>query len=185
MKPVFQKCFLLALVFIASNSCCYRGKSSGGGFPRKEIRPFPKTNVSVGNIDTLAVYKLNLIYSYNPSTESYSYREKDEKNAFPNTGYLKFYPNNKLGYFVIPKSDTMKLTRAHFNPQNAMMGYYYLEGNNLKIKTSFIGQCELIVLKSQNKIIGDSIIASDKRNGRIYVKQSLPKDFFTNWKPDW
>jgi len=185
MKPIFQKSFLLALIFIVSYSCCYRGKSSDGGFPRRPIKQFPQKNVSVGGIDTLAVYKLNLIYSFNPYTKEYSYYEKDEKNTFPNTSYLKFYPNNKFGYFVIPKSDTAKLSRAHFNPQKAIMGYYYLDGNDIKIKTSFIGQCELVVLKSHSKIIGDSIIESDKRKGRIYIKQNLPKDFFTNWKPDW
>jgi len=102
-------------------------------------------------------------YSFNPNTKECNYYEKDEINTFPNTSYLKFYPNNKIGYCTIAKSDTMNLSRNHFNPQNAKMGYYYLDRDKIKIKTSFIGQCELVIHKSQGKIVGDSIIQTDKQ----------------------
>lgn len=176
--------FSLFSVVIFLCSCCYKGKYSAAGYPRKAIKSFENKNVGVFNIDTLAVYKWEVSYGTNSSKE-YTYYEKQLNRNYPSTAYLKFYPNNKLGIFVIRKSDTLNLTREHFNPKNARMGYYYFNGNNIVTKVSTIQQCELAITKVNGKIIGDTIIEENNLSGTIYVKKNISKEYLENWKPDW
>jgi len=39
-----------------------------------------------------------------------------------------------------------------FNPEKAMMGYYYIKGNDIKIKTAGIINCYLYVFKEKGRI---------------------------------
>ncbi len=178
---IFIICSCLTIV-----SCCYNGKYSANGLPRKKVKEFPDKNISIENIDTLSIYKLKINFAINGQTNQYIYFEKEDDNTYPYVSYLKFYKNNKLGLFIIPKADTLKLSREYFNPSKAKMGYYYISNKSIKTKISTIGDCSLYISKKNGTINGDSIIIKDNSNhGNIYLKQNIPKEYLENWKPDW
>jgi len=174
--------FSLIILF---NSCCYNGMVSEFGLPRKRInklKPFMANNI----IDTLALYKLSISYSINNISGEYVYFEKNADNSYPYISYMKFYPNGKLGLFVIRKTDTLNFERSFFDPRRAKMGYYWLEENILKTKISTIGDCSLYISNKKGVVIGDTIkLENHYKYGEIYIKKRVPKEFLENWKPDW
>ena len=173
----------LPLFFV---SCCYNGIYSENGLPRKKIKQFRDSSISIENIDTLSIYKSKINFAKNELTDQYIYFEKEDDNTYPYVGYLKFYKDNKLGLFIIPKADTLKLTREYFNPSKAKMGYYYISGKSIKTKISTIGDCSLFISKKSGVINGDSIVLKNNSNhGNIYLKQRIPIEYLENWKPDW
>ena len=167
-------------------SCCYNGIYSKDGLCRRKINDYKLKNTLIENIDTLAVYKEKINFALNTITKEYVYFEKSEENTYPYVSYLKFYPNNKLGLFIIAKSDTLKLTREHFNPSKATMGYYFLDGNKIRIKFSIVFQCSHQTLGEKGIINKDSITTLQSgHSGTIYVKRNVEKEYIENWKPDW
>ena len=128
---------------------------------------------------------LEISYGLNSITKEYTFYEKEIIRDYPIAAYLKFYPENKVGLFLIKKPDTLNLKRYLFNPQNAKMGYYYIEGNRIFTKITDIQQCEFNVIKSNGKISNDTIEEFDHNGGNIYVKKNIPKEYIEKWKPDW
>ncbi|MFC6877726.1 hypothetical protein ACFQZF_08255 [Flavobacterium myungsuense] len=193
MKYNFYKnTFLLFILFLLMVSCCYKGLYSKNGVCRRKINDYKYKNSTIDNIDTLAVYKEQINFAKNSITKEYVYFEKIDDNSYPYVSYLKFYSNNKVGIFNIAKSDTLKLTREHFDPSKASMGYYLIEGNKVKMKFSIVFQCSHQILREKGTINKDSITALQSLtalqsgySGTIYVKRDIPKTYLENWKPDW
>lgn len=181
---VNKRIIILILSFLIFNGCCYTGRISEFGLPRKEIRELDKP-LSYDLIDTLSVYKLEINYFYKKASNEITFIEKDDENKYGYTSYLKFYRNGKLGLFVIPKEDMTNLTKEHFNPQKAKMGYYYINGNEIKTRISTIGDCTLYIANNKGEIIHDSIILKESGFGNIYVRRKVPKEFLEGWIPDW
>jgi len=180
-----RKIILYTITTMLLIGCCYNGKVSEYGLPRRDIKKLEKP-ILYEKIDTLALYKLTSSFHINYLTNEYSYFEKNDDNVYPSTSYLKFYPNGKLGLFIIPKSDTLKLERSFFDPQRAKMGYYYIKDNVIKTRISTIGDCSLYLSNKKGEIKGDKIILKDKRGyGNIYIKKDVPKIVLENWKTDW
>lgn len=183
---LYRNYILTIFLYLAMVSCCYKGIYSENGLPRKKIKAFPEQNISIENIDTLAIYKTKINFAINKMSKEYIYFEKEDDNTYPYVGYLKFYKNNKLGLFIIPKADSLNLSREYFNPSKAKMGYYHISGKKIKTKISTIGDCSLYISKQSGIIKGDSIIIMNNTNhGNIYLKKSIPKEYLENWKPDW
>jgi hypothetical protein len=176
------------LLCILFNSCiCYRGDRTEFGLPRKSIKGYDKENTKMDAfpIDTSCVYKLTIDFHYSTSTKTYSYFEKSELNNYPYISYLKFYPEGKVGLFVIAKSDTILLDRTYFNPKKAKMGYYTVHNGLIRTRIFTDGDCDVIISENKGKAKNDSLILSNKNNhGHIYIKSNVPPDLL-NWKPDW
>lgn len=186
MCHIVKRIFLICIPSFLLIGCVYRGIISENGLPRRKIKEFREKNVSVNNIDTLALYKTKIYFGQNSITKEYVYYQKEDDNTYPYVGFLKFYPNNKLGLFIILKSDTIRLCRNLFNPSLAKMGYYFVDGKTIKTKISTIGDGTLYISKDKGEIKGDTIILKDKNySGKIYVKQKIPVEYLANWKPDW
>jgi len=180
-----KKIIIHSFIAIILTGCCYNGKVSDYGLPRREIKKLDRT-ILYGAIDTLALYKLTNSFHFNSLSKEYTFLEKDIYNSYPNASYLKFYPNGKLGLFIIPKTDTLKLERSFFDPQRAKMGYYYINGNSIKTRISAIGDCSLYLSNKKGTIENDKILINDNSgHGNIYIKKEVPKVILENWKPDW
>ena len=183
---LYKNIFLLFVLSLLLISCCYNGLYSKNGLCRRKINDYKLKNAKIDNIDTLAVYKEKINFSINTTTKEYFFFEKSDDNSYPYVSYLKFYSNNKIGVFRIAKSDTLKLTREHFDPSRATMGYYFIEGDKMKIKFSIVFQCIHQILREKGTINKDSIKTFlSGHSGRIYVKHNIPKAYLENWKPDW
>ncbi|WP_311330419.1 hypothetical protein [Capnocytophaga sputigena] len=73
-----------------------------------------------------------------------------------------------------------------FNPEKAIMGYYYIKGNDIKIKTARIINCYLYVFKEKGRIKNDTItLMLDSSIEEIYKKKTIPKELLEGWEPDW
>ncbi|SDY21799.1 hypothetical protein SAMN05444397_10172 [Flavobacterium aquidurense] len=183
---LYKNIFLLSSLSFLVISCCYNGLYSKNGSSRRKINDYKHKNAKIDNIDTLAVYKEKINFAINNISKEYVFFEKNDENSYPFVSYLKFYSNNKVGIFSIHKSDTLKLTRAHFNPSKATMGYYFIEGNKMKIKFSIVFQCSHQILREKATINKDSITTLQSgHSGTIYVKRNIPIAYLENWKPDW
>lgn len=136
---------LYFILTVLVSGCCYIGKRTMYGLPRKRIQPLKGGNISDKYIDTTVLYKLAISYHYNTSLKKYSYFEAGNNISYPYISYLKFYSNGKLGLFVIPKNDTNNLTKDTFNPLKAKMGYYIFKNNVLSTKIATIGNCSLYI----------------------------------------
>jgi hypothetical protein len=185
-SKLYKYIFFLIVINLLFVGCCYNGIYSENGLCRRKINDYKLKNTSLENIDTLAVYKEKINFALNSITKEYVYFEKNEENTYPYVSYLKFYPNNKVGLFSIAKSDTLKLTREHFNPSKATMGYYFVEDNKIRIKFSIVFQCSHQVLREKGIINKDSITTLQSgHSGTIYVKRNVETEYLKNWKPDW
>ena len=183
---LYKNIFLLCSLSVLLISCCYNGLYSKNGHCRKKIHDYKLKNTKIDNIDTLAVYKEKINFAINSITKEYVFFEKNDDNSYPYVSYLKFYSNNKVGIFSIAKSDTLKLTREYFNPSKATMGYYFIEGNKMKIKFSIVFQCSHQILRKKATINKDSITTLQSgHSGTIYEKLNIPIAYLENWKPDW
>jgi hypothetical protein len=183
---LYKNIFLLFSLTFLFISCCYNGLYSKNGSSRRKINDYKLKNEKIDNIDTLAVYKEKINFAINTITKEYVFFEKNDDNSYPYVSYLKFYSNNKIGIFRIAKSDTLKLTREHFDPSRATMGYYFIEGNKMKIKFSIVFQCSHQILREKGTINKDSITTIQSgHSGTIYVKRNIPRAYLENWKPDW
>jgi hypothetical protein len=175
---------LIISTFIIT-SCCYWGKTTEYGLPRRNIKGLGLT-ISYTGIDTMALYKSVYNFQYNTSTKKYSYLENEDDNTYPYISYMKFYSEGKFGLFVIPKRDTLDLKREFFNPLKAKMGYFTQDGTLLKTKLATIGDCTLYISKKSGSVNGDTIVLQDKRyHGSIYVKRQVSEELLKGWKPDW
>ena len=186
---VKRKSYILILLSICFIACCYKGPYTSYGSIRQKIRSFSKITENYELIDTTALYKLDAIQEYthyNLTEKRVSFYEKDDAHYYPYTQYLKFYSNGKLAVFFIPKRDTLFLKREMFNPEKAIMGYYYIKGNDIKIKTAGIINCYLYVFKEKGKIKNDTItLMLDSSIEEIYKKKTIPKELLEGWEPDW
>ena len=183
---LYKNIFLLCSLSVLLISCCYNGLYSKNGHCRKKIHDYKLKNTKIDNIDTLAVYKEKINFAINSITKEYVFFEKNDDNSYPYVSYLKFYSNNKVGIFSIAKSDTLKLTREYFNPSKATMGYYFIEGNKMKIKFSIVFYCIYQILRKKATINKDSITTLQSgHSGTIYEKLNIPIAYLENWKPDW
>jgi hypothetical protein len=181
---VSKKTLVVAISFIIFYSCCYTGRKSEFGLPRNDIKRLD-IPLSYEFIDTIAVYKLVADCFYNKSLKKVILFKNQHEN-YPYTSYLKFYRNGKLGLFIIPKEDTINLTKKHFNPEKAKMGYYFIEDNKIKTRISTIGDCALYIANDKGTIVGDSITLLNKNGiGNIFVKRKVPKEILEGWTPDW
>ena len=73
-----------------------------------------------------------------------------------------------------------------FNPEKAIMGYYYIKGNDIKIKTAGIINCYLYVFKEKRRIKNDTItLMLGNSIEEIYKKKTIPKELLEGWEPDW
>jgi hypothetical protein len=174
-------------IFLLSTflGCCYNGKVSEYGLPRKEIRRL-KPSITYVKIDTLSLYKAVISFHFNNLSNEYTYFEKNDNNSYSYTSYLKFYPEGKVGLFIIPKADTLQLERYLFNPSRAKMGYYWIEGASIRTRISTIGDCSLYISNKKGTIKGDSINLQDNtHHGNIYIKKQVSSELLKNWKPDW
>lgn len=176
---------IIFILFLTLISCKYNGVVSEYGLPRKKINFFSQSIYSK-KIDTLSIYKNILNYKYNKQDKSYDYFEKTTTNSYKYVSYLKFYANGKLGLFIIPKKDTLKLERSFFNPKKAKMGYYEVNENLIKTRNSTIGGVSFFIVNQHGVINGDSIKLIDKNQGvNIYIKKEVSKQLLNDWKPDW
>lgn len=171
--------YILILFFISS--CCYTGRYSEYGYPRKSISSYKQLNNSTAKIDTTIIYKLDASFINTVS----NYYKKEDESEYPNFIYLKYYAKNKVGLFIIDKLKVLE--RDDFNPKKAKMGYFFeYENGNIKQKISTIGDCTLYISKHMGYTNNDSIVFIDKNlYGDIYKKVQLPKEFLENWQPDW
>lgn len=155
------------------------------GLPRRKINKL-KPFKTYGIIDTLALYKLSINFSTNNISNEYVYFEKENNNSYPYTSYMKFYPNGKLGLFIILKRDTLSLERSFFDPRRAKMGYYWVEDSVIRTKISTIGDCSLYISNKKGVVIGDTIkLENHYRYGEIFIKKRMTKESLENWEPDW
>lgn len=176
---------IFVVIFMIITGCCYSGKVSKYGLPRKEIKKINGVS-DYSKIDTTSIYKLEIDFAYNKLEKEYVYYEKSDNNTYPYSSFLKFYSNGKLGLFVIPKEEISKLNREHFNPERAKMGYYFVSGNLIKTRISTIGDSGLYISNKNGFIQNDSITIQDKNNyGGVYVKKIIDKNLLKIWKPDW
>lgn len=177
---------ILFFVFITFMlGCFYTGPRSEYGLPRRKIRPLPQ-NTDYNLIDTNAVYMIYARYHVNSLTKDTISFEYEKNQTYPYVGYLKFYSKGKLGLFVIHKEDTLQLQRCLFNPKKAKMGYYYIEGDRIRIRISTIGDATLYVSTTKGRIYNDTIDVSNKNNVHtIYVKKKIPVELIEGWSPDW
>ena len=174
------------MLLVLASSCCYVGKRTMYGLPRKNIAPLKGDKISYKDIDTNAIYKLVIDYHYNTSLKQYSYYERADDNTYPYISYLKFYSNRKLGLFVILKKDTMNLNRDVFNPLKAKMGYYSVTNNVLRTRIATIGDCSLYVSNEKGYIRNDTLMLEEKHHhGSISIKKEVPGEILKNWTPDW
>lgn len=180
-----KKCIYVILVVLIS-SCCYMGKKTIYGLPRKNITSLSRGEINYRDIDTTALYKLYIVYYYNKYKKQYFYYEKADDNPYPYISYLKFYSDGKLGLFVIPRKDTSNLTRDTFNPLKAKMGYYSNIDNVLHIKIITIGDCSLYINNEKGYINSDTVRMENKQHyGNIFIKKLVPREFLRDWSPDW
>lgn len=174
------------ILLLTVSGCCYNGKLSDYGLPRKAITKLKNSTIDYSKIDTMALYKAEAGFNINSLTKEYTYYEKDVNNSYPYVSYLKFYQDGKLGVFIIPKTDTLALQRDFFNPVKAKMGYYNMNGKVLKIRIATIGDCTLYISDSEGTIQNDTLKMLNKNySGKIYKKVTVPKSLLEKWKPDW
>lgn len=168
------------------SSCCFMGKRTLYGLPRKNISSLKGGEINYKLIDTFALYKAEIYYHYNTSLKKYSYYERADDNTYPYISYHKFYSSGKLGLFIIPKKDTAQLIREYFNPLKAKMGYYSVNNNILLTKIATIGDCSLYISNKKGYINGDTLKIENKHHhGTIYIKKNIPKELLKGWTPDW
>lgn len=183
---MINRCTIFITAALLISSCCYMGKRTMYGLPRKNLSPLKGGDFSYKYIDTNALYKLFIDYHYNKTLKRYSYYERADDNSYPYTSYYKFYSNGKLGLFVIPREDTVNLTRDTFNPLKAKMGYYSVTDNIIKTKIATIGDCTLFISNEKGFIRTDTLTLEEKNHhGNIYIKKIVPNDLLKDWSPDW
>ena len=177
--------YIILIVFFSS--CCYMGKRTIHGLPRKNISLLKGGEINFKLIDTFALYKTEIDYHYNTSLKQYFHFERiDDNYSYPNIGYIKFYSNGRLGLFVIPKSKGNNLTRDDFNPVKALMGYYSVTDNLIKTRIATIRDCSLYIDNEKGFIRDDTLKIENKtHHGTIYIKKNIPKELITGWTPDW
>ncbi len=179
---------IIIYIFSLLQSCfCYKGRFTGYGQPRKDIKIDKTFNEKVFEvIDTLAVYE-DVVHIFNAD----SYRADNSKGK----KYMRFYDNGKFGVFGIGYDNknyksipNYEMSRKDLDPQNSQMGYYYSDNNKIYAKRLIMNQCRVEVFENELIVKGDTIIAVNlgSRGGKsIYIKRKVPKDYLKNWKPDW
>ncbi len=181
-----NKCFPYILLMVLATSCCYIGKRTVYGLPRKHISSLSDKEIDYKDIDTTAIYKLVINYHYNKYNKQYFYYERADDNSYPYVSYLKFYSDGKLSLFVIPKKDTINLTKDTFNPLKAKMGYYSVADGVIKTRIATIGDCSLYISNKHGYIVNDSLKLEEKEHhGSIFIKKVVSKELLKGWSPDW
>lgn len=180
---MLKNLLFLILMCITIYGCSYSGPISAYGLPRKKIKELRYYDSSK-NIDTLSVYKIIYSAAYNKDLNKYTHYLVDD---YPYTSFLKFYPEGKLGLFVISDCDVDQMNRETFNPSKAKMGYYSFNNDILKTRISTIGDSYLYISNEIGSIQGDTIFLHNRANlhAAISVKQNINIEFLKNWKPDW
>ncbi len=181
-----NKIIILSIILSCCFGCCYTGKRTIYGLPRRNIKTIKNSTTNNSIIDTNALYKAEIDFHYNTSLNEYSYYDRVDDNKYPYVGYHKFYSNGKLGLFIIPKKDTANLKREYFNPLRAKMGYYSIIDSSIITRISTIGDCSLYISNKSGVIKGDTLILQNKRHhGTISIKRKVNRSLLEGWKPDW
>ncbi|WP_196890509.1 hypothetical protein [Aureivirga marina] len=144
----------------------------------------------VGDIDTLAIYKMvemynngKLIYPLNNS--------ENELNSVSN--FIKFYNNGRCLIFSIPVKNAFgkpnKLKKSDLNPNNqhhSKSYYYSSNGKNVQIESFIYGDGQGYYVTT-NYIFSeskDTLIMQEKYIKIVYKKESIPLNW-SGYKKDW
>lgn len=185
----------LSVIFIllSLSSCCYRGMRNSFGSPRKIMNVKKLVNNDIyTKIDTTSLYELKYYITNKGGLIP-------ENMDFGST-FLKFFKNGKVGEFgfgydhknykPIPN---YKCRRDDFNPKKFRMGYFYIDGNEIKMRKFGIKFCKRNLFVSKIEILGDTIIERIRTDallgeydeGRLYIKKSIDRKLIDGWYPDW
>lgn len=181
--------FVSFFILLTLYSCCYKGVRNEFGYARKKIKVPKITDKDIFNeIDTMSVYELKYVLT--------NMNVKLIHNPNDNKGrdFLRFYGNGKVSSFTVGyDKTTFKYDSQHiiikedFDPKKSRMGYFYNDGDKIRIKQFGAEYCKAFMVKGEIEVKNNTLIIHEKYGSeqKVYIKSNIGREYLEKWKTDW